>query len=215
MLDGQEDRGFLNKEQRSSFTKEDDILEFEEQVNQVDEAPVVDGPEPDPEPEVEQEEEELNPDLERPSPPRQGAPRLFDNPFEISDQDSVPLEPEKTLSPSGVFESTSLEQSLLNIRDRDINPNAENEKTFVLKKSPSSTSSRGSSTASTSKVNKEFVYVPDSFVYIFHLFRFLVQPRSRMSKMKFGLVKKQMIFKTMRMREKRRKLPWIWNTIIS
>ncbi len=170
ILDGQEDQVFVNKEQRTSFTKEDDILELEEQQpsDHVDEAPVADGPEPEHEPEVEQ-DEELNPDLERPSPPRQGAPRLFDNPFEISDEDSVPLEPEKTLSPSGVFESTSLEQSLLNIRDRDINPNAENEKTFVLKKSPSSTSSRGS-TASTSKVNKEFVYVPDSFVYIFLLF---------------------------------------------
>jgi hypothetical protein len=56
--------------------------------------------------------EALNPDIDRPSPPRAGAARLFENPFDLTDEDSVPVEPKK-LSPSHVFESTSLEDSLL------------------------------------------------------------------------------------------------------
>ena len=56
--------------------------------------------------------EAINPDIDRPSPPRAGAARLFENPFDLTDEDSVPVEPKK-LSPSHVFESTSLEDSLL------------------------------------------------------------------------------------------------------
>ena len=54
----------------------------------------------------------MNPDIDRPSPPRAGASRLFENPFDLTDEDSAPVEPKK-LSPSHVFESTSLEDSLL------------------------------------------------------------------------------------------------------
>merc|ERR1711899_580029 len=56
--------------------------------------------------------ESLDPDIDRPSPPRAGASRLFENPFDLTDEDSAPVEPKK-LSPSHVFESTSLEDSLL------------------------------------------------------------------------------------------------------
>lgn len=54
-----------------------------------------------------------NPDIYRPSPPRTGASRLFENPFDLTDEDSAPVEVPKKLSPSHVFESTSLEDSLL------------------------------------------------------------------------------------------------------
>merc|ERR1712088_1178106 len=66
----------------------------------------------EPKPEVVPEQEWLNPDIDRPSPPRAGASRLFENPFDLTDEDSAPVEPKK-LSPSHVFESTSLEDSLL------------------------------------------------------------------------------------------------------
>ena len=47
----------------------------------------------------------LNPDLERPSPPRTGAPRLFENPFDLTDEESNPIKPEEKLSPNHIFES--------------------------------------------------------------------------------------------------------------
>ena len=56
--------------------------------------------------------EPINPDIHRPSPPRAGAARLFENPFELTDEDSAPVEPKK-LTPSHIFESASLEESLL------------------------------------------------------------------------------------------------------
>ena len=58
--------------------------------------------------EVEEEEEEMpvNPDLEKPSPPRAGAPRVFSNPFDLSDEDSAPISPEDDLSPVHVFETS-------------------------------------------------------------------------------------------------------------
>ena len=54
----------------------------------------------------------VNPDIDRPSPPRHGAPRLFENPFDLTDEDSVPVQPEK-LSPNHVFETSNLEEMLL------------------------------------------------------------------------------------------------------
>jgi len=42
--------------------------------------------------------ESLNPDIDRPSPPRAGASRLFENPFDLTDEDSAPVEPKKTQS---------------------------------------------------------------------------------------------------------------------
>lgn len=46
-----------------------------------------------------------NPDLDRPSPPRHGGgARLFENPFDLTDEESAPILPEK-LSPNHVFES--------------------------------------------------------------------------------------------------------------
>jgi hypothetical protein len=33
--------------------------------------------------------EPLNPDIDRPSPPRQGSSRIFENPFEVSDEVSM------------------------------------------------------------------------------------------------------------------------------
>lgn len=93
--------------------------------------------------------EPLNPDIDRPSPPRTGAPRLFENPFDLSDEESAPVEPEK-LSPSHVFESTSLEESLLyrqNVEENERPTTTRgvlDSRTFVIKRSPTS-SSNGSS----------------------------------------------------------------------
>jgi hypothetical protein len=101
--------------------------------------------------------EPLNPDIDRPSPPRTGASRLFENPFEISDEDSAPVEPEK-LSPSHVFESTSLEATLLQLDDQAAaaaglddhqRPLSKlDSRTFVIKR-PSASSSASSSRKST------------------------------------------------------------------
>ena len=61
--------------------------------------------------EFEQSEEDdeflQNPALDLPSPPRLGAPlpRVFPNPFEVCDDESRPIEPEKTLSPNHIFEA--------------------------------------------------------------------------------------------------------------
>ena len=59
------------------------------------------------------EEEFSNPEIYKPSPPRAGAQRLFMNPFYCTDEESAPMDPAEKLSPSHVFESTSLEESLL------------------------------------------------------------------------------------------------------
>merc|ERR550539_811253 len=72
----------------------------------------------------------LNPDIDKPSPPRLGKCKenrsedeaLCRNPFELSDEETFPVEPEKKLSPSHVFESTTLEQSLLLGEDRNSEP---------------------------------------------------------------------------------------------
>ena len=84
--------------------------------------------------------ESLNPDIHRPSPPRAGAPRLFENPFELTDDDSAPVEPKK-LSPSHVFESTSLEDSLLLLEAKAATPMSEKRpldtRTFVIRRSRS------------------------------------------------------------------------------
>ena len=55
----------------------------------------------------------LNPDIHRPSPPRTGASRLFENPFDLTDEDSAPVEVPQKLSPSHVFESTTFLQEPL------------------------------------------------------------------------------------------------------
>ncbi len=98
------------------------------------------------------EEEPLNPDIDRPSPPRAGAPRLFENPFDLTDEDSKPVEPEKQLSPSHVFESTSLEQSLLQIQTSEGSSLDGQGSTgnFVIRKSSSSSSSIRSSSSNKS-----------------------------------------------------------------
>merc|ERR1712024_360271 len=58
--------------------------------------------------------ESMNPDIDRPSPPRAGASRLFENPFDLTDEDSAPVEVPQKLSPSHVFESTTfLEEPLI------------------------------------------------------------------------------------------------------
>ena len=84
--------------------------------------------------------ESLNPDIHRPSPPRAGAPRLFENPFELTDDDSAPVEPKK-LSPSHVFESTSLEDSLYLLEAKAATPMSEKRpldtRTFVIRRSRS------------------------------------------------------------------------------
>ena len=47
----------------------------------------------------------LNPDIDKPSPPRQGAQKLFPiNPFEVTDDEAPPI-PEEKLSPSHIFNS--------------------------------------------------------------------------------------------------------------
>lgn len=92
--------------------------------------------------------EPLNPDIDRPSPPRTGAARLFENPFELTDEDSVPVEPEKQLSPSHVFESTSLEQSILLMDDRakvaPTRSRSVDSRTFVIRRSPTTSSNKSS-----------------------------------------------------------------------
>ena len=107
----------------------------------------------------------MNPDIDRPSPPRLGrsdlSPRMFQNPFEMSDEVSPPVEPEK-LSPSHVFESTSLEQSLLesNKTEDQIEPKAFDTGTFVVKKSSSSSS--GSSSPTSPVVSSAGSHVADT-----------------------------------------------------
>ena len=104
---------------------------------------------PSPQPSLRGEYFPLNPDSDRPSPPRQGAARVFENPFELSDEDSVPLTSEK-LSPSHVFESSTLEEELLQ-QQQDESRLGTNESrpvfdssTFVIKKTPSPTNSNHS-----------------------------------------------------------------------
>ncbi len=77
----------------------------------------------------------LNPDLEKPSPPRAGAPRIFSNPFEISDEESAPLSPEDDLSPVHVFETS--EEGVFEKQDQK--DEAGNNKTGTFRKSPAST----------------------------------------------------------------------------
>ena len=90
-----------------------------------------------------------NPDIHRPSPPRAGAPRLFENPFELTDDDSAPVEPKK-LSPSHVFESTSLEDSLLLLEAKAATPMSEKRpldtRTFVIRRSRSSEMNKAAQT---------------------------------------------------------------------
>jgi len=40
----------------------------------------------------------MNPDINRPSPPRQGSAKMFENPFELGDDEANPVTLEK-LSP--------------------------------------------------------------------------------------------------------------------
>lgn len=62
--------------------------------------------------EDEDEEMPVNPALDLPSPPRLGAPtRLFENPFDLADDESRPIEPEKKLSPNHIFQSASGEDN--------------------------------------------------------------------------------------------------------
>ena len=81
----------------------------------------------------------LNPDIDRPSPPRQGAARIFENPFDVNDEDAVPVNPDK-LSPSHIFESSSLEEELLQKSrlENETRPVFDS-RTFVIKKTPSPT----------------------------------------------------------------------------
>ena len=105
----------------------------------------VEVPEAKPEAEniIHEKYEYLNPDIHRPSPPRAGAPRLFENPFELTDEDSAPVEPQE-LSPSHVFESTSLEDSLLLLEAKAATPMSEKRpldtRTFVIRRSSRSPS---------------------------------------------------------------------------
>jgi hypothetical protein len=106
----------------------------------------------------------LNPDIDKPSPPRLGKnqengntdkQKMFcANPFELSDEETCPVEPEKKLSPSHVFESTTLEQSLLlgdiqTLQNEDGKNNNEKKKnslfdsnTFVIRKGSSTPKSQ-------------------------------------------------------------------------
>jgi hypothetical protein len=100
----------------------------------------------------------LNPDIDKPSPPRLGISKeegkteddtkiFCNNPFELSDEETCPVEPEKKLSPSHVFESTTLEQSLLLGEDSpnlgsingmgEIKKSLFNSNTFVIKRGSS------------------------------------------------------------------------------
>ena len=91
----------------------------------------------------------INPDIERPSPPRMGTlernRKSQKHPFELSDAESQPVDLEKTLSPSHVFEATSLEQSLL-LEGNEGSPGSGKSDfdsgTFVVRRSSSSLSSR-------------------------------------------------------------------------
>lgn len=86
----------------------------------------------------------LNPDIDRPSPPRQGSSRIFENPFELNDEETHPVTPEK-LSPSHVFESSTFEEELLRQSETvDAKPVFDS-RTFVVKKTPSPTNSTHSS----------------------------------------------------------------------
>ncbi len=113
---------------------------------------------PSPQPSCRGEYYPLNPDIDRPSPPRQGALRVFENPFEVSDEDSIPLTSEK-LSPSHVFESSTLEEELLRqtesssgmIESRPVFDSS----TFVIKKTPSPTNSNHSFGFSGQKVKHQ------------------------------------------------------------
>lgn len=88
--------------------------------------------------------EYLNPDIYRPSPPRAGAARLFENPFDLTDEDSAPVEVPKKLSPSHVFESTSLEESLLSEQP----PKSQfDTRTFVIRKSSAAQESSSCNTS--------------------------------------------------------------------
>ena len=99
--------------------------------------------------------ESLNPDIDRPSPPRAGASRLFENPFDLTDEDSAPVEPKK-LSPSHVFESTSLEQVLIEAAEMASQTSSYSapsmrpldSRTFVIKRSSKSSSKASSKTSS-------------------------------------------------------------------
>ena len=97
--------------------------------------------------------EPLNPDIDRPSPPRQGSSRIFENPFEVTDEEAHPVTPEN-LSPSHVFESTTLEEELLLQQQQQghqfesgpeqipVEPRPVfDSRTFVIKKTPSPTNS--------------------------------------------------------------------------
>ena len=114
----------------------------------------------------------LNPDIDKPSPPRLGKakddgntqeqPSFCGNPFELSDEETCPVEPEKKLSPSHVFESTTLEQSLLLGNEAQDDPESRNRSslssfnsnTFVIKKKGSSSPR---SQCSPSEENKKIV----------------------------------------------------------
>merc|ERR1719216_657548 len=94
----------------------------------------------------------LNPDIDKPSPPRLGKCKentneveaFCRNPFELSDEETCPVEPEKKLSPSHVFESTTLEQTLLLGESQlitsgtdEIGKSSFNSNTFVIKRGSS------------------------------------------------------------------------------
>ena len=92
----------------------------------------------------------LNPDIHRPSPPRTGASRLFENPFDLTDEDSAPVEVPQKLSPSHVFESTTfLEEPLIEAEQvAAFSLRPLDSRTFVIKRS-----SKASSTASSPAVS--------------------------------------------------------------
>ena len=98
----------------------------------------------------------LNPDIYRPSPPRTGASRLFENPFDLTDEDSAPVNVPNKLSPSHVFESTSLEQVLIEAAEMASQTSSYSapsmrpldSRTFVIKRSSKSSSKASSKTSS-------------------------------------------------------------------
>ena len=81
----------------------------------------------------------VNPDLDRPSPPRNGSSSSRVDPFDVGDDadgggdgDCAPLEPEKVLSPNHVFEDSTLEEELLKAaRETTNNRGGVNSATFV------------------------------------------------------------------------------------
>jgi len=82
----------------SPVKEERDLLEKQEEIKEEN------GPE------VDDEEMPMNPDLERPSPPRLGAASaVVTDPFQPADDVCAPLSPEEDLSPCHIFETSAEE----------------------------------------------------------------------------------------------------------